>query len=82
MPSRNPHDRDTWKQPTSMDPIDIEGAIGAGIQRLYGYDDNQSTLIDDEKKALTPDHLGELRDRFRDRFSIGSDISDDRFFHF
>ena len=82
MPSRNPHDRDTWKQPTAMEPIDIEGAIGAGIQRLYGYDDNQSTLIDDEKQPLTQDHLGELQARFRDRFKIGEGIPDDRILPF
>ena len=53
-----------------------------GIQRLYGYDDNQSTLIDDEKQPLTQDHLGELRGRFRDRFKIGEGIPDDRILSF
>lgn len=82
MASRNPHDRDTWKQPAAMDPVGIENAIGAGIQRLYGYDDGHSTLIDEEEQPLTEDHLGELRSRFRDRFKIGDDISDERILPF
>ena len=78
MPSRNPHDRETWQEPQGIQPIEAENAIGSLIQQLYGYDDNTSTLIDEEKESLTPGHLQELQARFRERFRIGPGVRDDQ----